>query len=235
MSFLSRIFKRKQRDLVKQINNATAKILEEKLPGMIEKKTGDMLEGLLNNIFTSYGEKGKKINEAISGALDINLDRLNLDDYSGIVAQIISEELSLKTQTSNLKTMIAETISMSNRGTVVTLQEIADMVIEDASFMDEHEGNISMHVEPNGSYDWTTIYLDPDEDRDTRSCAIEMVVSNRDGRIFMFRTNDASRNEGAPAMIERVRGLERELFNLYVTGATIDVESDFDTYWTQED
>jgi len=77
-----------------EIQKATDKFVEEKLPEMVAAKVSSMMDGILSDVFRSYSDIGKKVKEKIEKGLDVNLQRYDLVDYNTLVSSAINNRLT---------------------------------------------------------------------------------------------------------------------------------------------
>ena len=99
-------------DINAKVNEITNKVIEDKLPTIIEEKVTGMLTSIVDDIFRSYSDTAKKVKESIQEKLDLSLETLKMDEYNVIITDIINRELTenIQISTGPLKEMIKETV-----------------------------------------------------------------------------------------------------------------------------
>lgn len=226
-------------DINTEIQKAVNKAVQEKLTGLIETKIEKMLDDILDRVFTSYGDTGKKIKKKIEEKLDINLAEFDLVDYNGLVAQTINNQLIETVNMDSIKELTKEIVGFVNKKEV-KLTELVGLFIDLAMESDEREaeGSISIYVEPNVEYDWTTILVDLEADKSERDCAFEFLVSGRTGRIFSMRRKeqyfDSVRKNINPLQLNAMNKIEHLIFRYYSANVKIEIDDlHCDGYWSR--
>lgn len=211
-------------DINKEIQAITDKLIQEKLPSIIEEKISKLLSDLLGDIFRSYSDVGKQIKSQIEQKLDVNLQNLELLDYNVFIANIIKKELEVNMNDScvePIKELVKKTVGYVSKKEI-NLSEIYDKIIEDS---EEHEVELTFIVEEHEEYDWTIVYISPDEIVEKRDCLIEFCI-NKEGKIFTFATKDYwnKKQTVTPFMLGRMRGIESYIFKLYSAQVKINID-----------
>lgn len=213
-------------DFNEQLKMASDKIIAEKLPDIIEKSVTSMIEGVVKDMFSTYGEMAKAVKTKIGQALDLNLDNFNLIDYNALVAQTINNQLVQTVNLERIKDLTQDITGFLNKKTI-SLQEICDILIEGGKEDgDCNEGAVSFHVDNDKSY--LKLYMDVEPNIEASKCLIEMCVSNSGsmtGNIFLLRTAqkyfDTGRRSVTPARLIAMDRITHKLFRLYSAGVTV--------------
>lgn len=232
------------KDFQDEINTITAKILKEKLPGMIETKVEAMLDDIIDDLFKSYSDTGKAVKEAIANKLKVNLDQYDLIDYNALVAKIINDKLmdNVNMTMAPIGELIDKTVGIINKKEW-KLSEMVAMFIKpheehDGCFCssDDMEGEISLHITKEEKHDWWKICIDPEENVTPERCAIEFLISGSTGHIFLFKNQDHFNKsaEISPMRMATLGNIEKAIFRIYSSGATITVDPDMcETHWSK--
>ncbi len=223
-------------DINKEIQIATDKFIEEKLPEMVAQKVTKMVDDILNDVFRSYSDVGKQIKEKIEKQLNVNLQEYDLVDYNHFVAKAINERLIGIINEGSIKPimeLVEGTVGFLEKKTI-KLSEIHQMFID--SSMEENdqdaEGEISFHAVKNEEHGWTTVNVDTDANINAEDCALEFLINGERGTIFIFRAKSHWSKKGnlTPSKVTQLSNLEHKIFRLY--SARVKVEID-DTKWLE--
>lgn len=221
-------------NLNKQIQETSDKIIAEKLPEMVEKATTKMLESIISDVFSSYGDMAKEIKGKIEKQLDINLQKFDTVDYNAIVAKAINENITQQVNIQPILDLTKNAIGFVEKKEI-NLSEIVEMfkngAMEDS---DEQQGSISVHVKENLENRWVEVSLDIEEDKDTHECGIKFIYSTNRNTIFSFKSQDykSSLREVTPSKIVSLSTLEHQIFRLYSAQVKINTDDiEFDTEW----
>lgn len=229
-------------DLNEGINKATAKVIAEKLPALVETKVGKMVDDLLTDVFRSYGDLGKQIKEKIEKKLDINLQQFDMLDYNTMIAGAINNRLVTLVNEQSIKPimeLIDGTVSFLEKKEW-TLSEIVEMIKEDAReyYSWETSGEISFHCEENRDNKWHVISVDIDPKKSADKCSMRFLISGKSKRIFSMKTQNHWGDKGdlTPLKVTQLSNLEHKLFRLYSAQVTVTVdETEFDNEWYSSD
>lgn len=131
-------------DFSQLINEHLEKYVSEKLPESVEKHLGKLIDSILGDIFSSYGDKQKQIKAAISEKIQINLEKLELIDYNGMIATAIQERFNILAQERSVEPimkLIEDAVGTPYKKKKITLDELFDevkeIVIDGAEYGDE--------------------------------------------------------------------------------------------------
>lgn len=231
-------------DINKEVQKATDKVIAEKLPQLVEEKVSSMLNSVLQDIFSNYGDMSKLIKTKIEEKIDVNLQEFDLIDYNHLISKTINDNLI---QTVNLQPILdltQDTIGFVNKKEI-SLDEIADMVKEvamsDYSYQSEHSGEITFELRESDNGSYINLHADIEPNTDVHDCQIQLCFSindSRDGKIFLFKTSnwrDRNAKEITPAGMVNMDALEAKIFRLYSAQVRIiNYNDSIDTEWYRE-
>lgn len=226
-------------DLNKEIQLVTDKVIAEKLPELVTEKVSKMLDSIIGDIFSSYGDAAKSIKKKIEEKLDINLQEFDTIDYNALVSKTINDNLLTEINLQPIIDLTRDSIGFIKKKEI-RLQEIADMFIEASQEENDQsgEGEITFIVKENTEYNWIEIFADVEPDKEEYECAIKFIFSIKDSRngfIFSFKTrewNDSKHREISPARLVGLRTVEAKIFRLYSAQVKItDYYETPNTYW----
>lgn len=224
-------------DINQEMQKALDFVVETKLPTMMEKAATDMLQGIVSDMFSKYGESAKKVKAEIEKKLDVNLDKYDLVDYNALVAKVINDNLVQQVNLEPISELIKNTVGFIEKKTI-NLSEIVQM-FEEASMEQneqEGEGKFSVHVEKHDKYEWVTVSLDLEEDVKASECEIEFTV-HKDGTLSSFRSGvgyRTKRSKPTPFSVKNLDTLQAKIYRLYSAGVKVEVdEMDFSNAWSR--
>ena len=224
-------------DINQEMQKALDFVVETKLPTMMEKAATDMLQGIVSDMFSKYGESAKKVKAEIEKKLDVNLSKYDLVDYNALVAKVINDNLVQQVNLEPISELIKNTVGFIEKKTI-NLSEIVQM-FEEASMEQneqEGEGKFSVHVEKHEKYEWVTVSLDIEEDVKATECEIEFTV-HKDGTLGSFRSSPYFRNKRTkptPFSVRQLDTLQAKIYRLYSAGVKVEVdEMDFLNGWSR--
>lgn len=228
-------------DINVEIQKATDKFIEEKLPAMVAEKVTKMVDSILDDVFRSYSDVGKQIKEKIEKQLNVNLQKYDLVDYNHFIAKAINERLIGLINEGSIKPimeLVESTVGFIEKKTI-KLSEIHQMFIE--SSMEENdqepEGEISFHAIKNEEHGWTTVSVDIEENIDAKDCALEFLINKNRGSIFCFRTKSHWSKKSAltPSKVTQLSNLEHKIFRLYSAQVKVEIDDNwyFENSWNR--
>jgi len=221
-------------DINKQIQETSDKIITEKLPDMVDKAATKMLESIISDVFSSYGDMAKEIKGKIEKQLDINLQRFNTVDYNAIVAKAINKNITQQVNIQPILDLTKNAIGFIEKKEI-DLSEIVEMFKNGAMEESSEEcGDISVHINENSERGWVEVSLDIEEDKSSYECGIKFIYSRDRKTIFSFQSQDykSSLRELTPSKIASLSTLEHQIFRLYSAQVKINTDgTDFDTEW----
>lgn len=217
-------------DINALINEATSKIIEERMPLMVEEKVAKMMDGILDNIFKTYSDTGKSIQKKIEESLQVNLKKFDLIDYAGLVANHVNTQLVKEVNLQHITNLIRETVGVVN-AEEMKLSEIIDWFIQ-ASQEDnstEGEGEISLHLEYSEKYKWTEVYIDSEEGKLKEDCEVSFLISGKSGSIFSVRLGSywwKGQHPVTAMQFSQMSTLAHRVFRLYAASVKVIVDID---------
>lgn len=227
-------------DLNKVVNDTLSEMENEKFVEKIVKDTLEKsIKSIVDDIFRSYSDFGKKLETYIESNLNIDFNRLGLEGYNGIVLAAVKEQLdkSITVQgVEKIKNSMDEMLSDIKEE--YTLSEIVEKVKDDSD-KESYEYDYDEHVfliidKSSGGY--THIYIDNDEDEPDRKYdySYQIDIDNK-GKPYSIKFKGDEINTK-----QIMGGLDKLLFKIYASGAKIKLDQgddadDYDLYYNQED
>lgn len=218
--------------------------INNKLPEIIKEKAERLLNDIFNDLFRSYSDAGKKIKEVIEKKLDINLQEFDMVDYNALIANAVNKELGVLVKTESIEPVLKLTRAATGfmKKKEIKLSEIHELVIETAASDDyKDEKEISFHVTYNEEHGWFTIAIDLDENIEVKNCTIEMLINEKSGIIFIFRTKgkwygSENRKQPNPSALANYDLLQHKLFRLYSAQVKVIIdETEFENNYEDYD
>ncbi|WP_456010587.1 hypothetical protein [Clostridium butyricum] len=230
-------------DLNKVVNDTLSEMENEKFVEKIVKDTLEKsIKSIVDDIFRSYSDFGKKLETYIESNLNIDFNRLGLEGYNGIVLAAVKEQLdkSITVQgVEKIKNSMDEMLSDIKEE--YTLSEIVEKVKDDSD-KESYEYDYDEHVfliidKSSGGY--THIYIDNDEDEPDRKYdySYQIDIDNK-GKPYSIKFKGDEIN--TKQIMGGLYGLDKLLFKIYASGAKIKLDQgddadDYDLYYNQED
>ena len=230
-------------DLNKIVNDTLSEMENEKFVEKIVKDTLEKsIKSIVDDIFRSYSDSGKKLETYIESNLNIDFNRLGLEGYNGIVLAAVKEQLdkSITVQgVEKIKNSMDEMLSDIKEE--YTLSEIIEKVKDDSD-KESYEYDYDEHVfliidKSSGGY--THIYIDNDEDEPNRKYdySYQIDIDNK-GKPYSIKFKGDEIN--TKQIMGGLYGLDKLLFKIYASGAKIKLDQgddadDYDLYYNQED
>lgn len=227
-------------DINLEIQKATDKFIEEKLPELVAQKVTKMVDEILGDVFRSYSDVGKQIKEKIEKQLNVNLQEYDLVDYNHFVSKAINDRLIGIINEGSIKPimqLVEDTVGFLERKTI-KISEIHQMIID--SSMEENdqepEGEISFHAIKNEEHGWTVVSIDTEPNVTPKDCALEFLISEERGNIFCFRTTSHWSKKGnlTPSKVTQMSNLEHKIFRLYSAQVKVEIDENWlDNSWSR--
>lgn len=222
-------------DLNDLISKSVALIVEQKLEKMTQEKTERMINDILNDVFSSYGDVAKLVKEKIKEGLDVNLERFNIVEYNVMISEMINRNLIESVDKGciePIQNMIQKTIGLLNKKEI-KLSEIINEFISASMeyYSEEYDGEISMFIEKNEKHKWTEVFVDIDSNIDRSKCKYSFIF---DEKGYIFGLTDRSRyvdlfnrsNSNSPTQLSSIYGIEKVLFRIYSARVPVIVDVD---------
>lgn len=223
-------------DLNKIVMESLAKMESEgKVQAIVEKHVESTMNKVIDNLFGSWSDFSKDLENNAKEALQINFKDLNLATYNHLILEAIKDKLDdeiTNQGVAKIKSQIEALLSDAKREYKLSelVKELSEEVedIDELSYDDCHE--MTLHVDqPYGSW-W--IGLDSRPDIGEYRCKYRIHVSE-EGRVYSVKINDDNRgversieNFDVKAVANGLRGLEETLFKIYASGAKLIVDED---------
>ena len=132
-------------------------IIDGTVEKMIEKHLTKTLDGVLEDMFRLWSDFGKKLKEVINDKMNINLDQLNIDEYSAIVCKIIEKEVDntiIAHATGQIQQHIKDVVNRLDK----TEWKLSELVNKYAQHVGEwQEDEVALEVEEKYSSLWVSI------------------------------------------------------------------------------
>jgi len=225
-----------------EIQKATDKFVEEKLPEMVAAKVSSMMDGILSDVFRSYSDIGKKVKEKIEKGLDVNLQRYDLVDYNTLVSSAINNRLTQivnENAINPIMQLVNETVGFVEQKKM-KLSDIHEMIKEAGmeNNEDKSEGEISFYAIKNNEHKWTTVSFDLDGNVPAEKCSVEFLISDSGGTIFSFKTKSywSNRSNLTPSKVTQLTHLEHKIFRLYSAQISIEIDTtdfEYENQWNR--
>ena len=222
-------------DLNQEIQKATDTYIIESLPKVVEEKVNKMVDGILQDVFSSYSTTAKSIKTKIEEKLDVNLKEFDLVDYNHLVSKAINDSLLELVNIQPIMDLCQDAIGFVKKKQI-RLSEIVQMVIEASQEENNQDGSgeITVFVEENERHEWVEVWLDIREDTKKSECSIRFIVSTKRNNIFSFKTKSYLSELGSvtPSKMTQMHQLEHKIFRLYSAGVKVEVDdTDFSNSW----
>jgi hypothetical protein len=220
-----------------EIQKVTDQFITEKLPELLGKKVEKMLDELLTDMFKSYGDIGKDVQQKIQKNLNINLERVNMVDYNHLIANAIANRLGELVNENSVEPiikMVDEIVGFIEKKKI-NLSEIHtffyERMVENAF---SSGGEFTFLVQHHFERKWYSIGIDQDKNKDIDSCDIQFSI-NESGRIFLFKSGNYWNKPKmvTPASIVMMDRVQRQIYRLYCAQVEIVVdETHFDNHYS---
>lgn len=230
-------------DLNKIVNDTLSEMENEKFVEKIVKDTLEKsIKSIVDDIFRSYSDFGKKLETYIESNLNIDFNRLGLEGYNGIVLAAVKEQLDKSITVQGVEKIKNSMDQMlSDIKEEYTLSEIIEKVKDDSD-KESYEYDYDEHVfliidKSSGGY--THIYIDNDEDEPDRKYdySYQIDIDNK-GKPYSIKFKGDEIN--TKQIMGGLYGLDKLLFKIYASGAKIKLDQGddadyYDLYYNQED
>jgi hypothetical protein len=230
-------------DLNKIVNDTLVQMEEEKYVEKVVKSTLEKtIASLVEDVFRSYSDFGKNLKTHIEENLNINLSRLGLEGYNGLVLAAVQEQLD-KAITIQGIDKIKESMNemLSDVKKEYTLTEIIE-ALKGESCKEEYEYDydekIELIIEDAGS-GYKHIYMDVEEKGGKYECDYQISL-DKEGKPYSIKLKGDEIN--TKKIMGGLYGLDKLLFKIYSSGAKIVLNQgecsedyEYETYYTHED
>lgn len=224
-------------DLNKKLQEISDKVIEDKLPEIIETQVTKTLTGVVNDVFGTYSDFEKKLKEVVSAESNVSLEKCKLVDYSSLIIKAVESEIikaSIK-PVELIADRIKDIVGFVDKKSI-KLSELVDMYkSEIAENSSDDCGEITFVCEKSEQYKWHDVYFDEESDKEKRSCNIEFTVHEK-GDVYNFRVSNfwGISNSNDPSAMSRFSKFELYLLRLINSGVKIEVDNDYpDLEWSK--
>lgn len=193
------------------------KTINEKLQKTIASIIGDLLE--------TYGEFDKGLKAHLKEQLQVDLDKMKLEQYNLMLLNALQEQFDHIFHTQGMEKLkeTAESILVGVKKEY-RLSELVEKMKADAKKEDEDmSGEISFHINPD-RHILTHIYLDPEEDKERYECKYRLAIDEKEGTLRYVEIGD--RKIDNRVIMGGLFGFEKTLLQIYVSGAKIILDED---------
>lgn len=232
-------------DLKKLINDETEKYITNNLSEVIQKHLDKMMESIIWDIFSSWGDNAKEIKKQIGEKIKINLTNLDLMDYNWIVATSIDQHFKHLVQERSVKPVLdilSNVVGVPYKKDTITFddlfEEIKDIFYNDAEYWDEID--VPFYARYNSKYEWVEVWTDTEDDTRKEDCKIRFIFKPN-GNIFSLQFLNYKWSQNSPMDIAHLDKVEEFIHKLYTSWVKIkhedfeDWDIEFDTSFTKED
>ena len=224
------------------------RILNEKIQAgalevAISKKVDSLIEDTAENVFRSYSDLGKALNEKMTKAIMPQIESLDdLPTYHDFVlnrlktaAQGFYDSRLTEVLDKEFAEILAEVPEK------ITLSYIVNSLLEEAQGDNEPEGEITLIInEDNHSNDgrWLSVYIDKEADKEKYNCAFDLHLSKdkETGKYEILSIKVDDKKAGESLAMGRLYNMEKILFNVYAMKGQIELDQgldadDYETRW----
>ncbi|WP_409346799.1 hypothetical protein [Paenibacillus sp. MBLB4367] len=227
-------------DLNKIVNEAMVSIQQE---GFVEKVVKDRLQETLKKVvddmFGSYGDFRKQLENEVKDKLKINLDKLDLGGYNLMVLNEVKAALDKAMHiqgAEKIKEHLEELLTAAKPE--YKLSELIEMFKEEANENHEYDGDyISFHCEQSRHSrggGLAFIYFDKEERKEKYRCDYGLTVDLGDGSVKSVKIDGKETDN--KSIMRGFHGFERTMFQIFASGAKVIVDEDeVDTSYGYDD
>jgi hypothetical protein len=215
------------KELGNAVQEAFAKIAKEgKIEVMIEKELCSTISTLISNTLRSYSDFGKALEEKVKKELQIDLSKINLDNYNNTIMKMISAKMNSLTEEKMQKTMdtflndllkdIPDEVKLSK-----LLDDFREHVIAN-QYSRDHDGEFTLMIEDGGN-GYKRIYFDPESGKSKYACKYCLATTDK-GEIYNITID--SEKAHSTLFCGPHYSFEAKLFHLYTNRATLIIDTD---------
>lgn len=226
-------------NLNEAVQKEVDKVIETKLPELINQKVSKLIDDILGDIFKSYSDTGKAIKEKIEKQLDVSLQKFDLVEYNSMVSKAIASQLNKEIDIKPIEELVKNIVGKLeyNSITFEDLLEKTKQIALNDQFNDNDTGKLMLEVTFREEHNWTEIKLGLE--KDTLNY-VKFLVSTTNNRIFSININDYQKENKEASISDIVNNsdLENFIFQLYnnqVEIIEIDDEYFFDLRYSRHD
>lgn len=227
-------------DLNKLIQEKVEAVVSEKLETILQDNVEKLLQSTIAEIFWNHGDVANNLKKTLEEKLDLNLDRLKVSDYNGLVANHIENCINQYYQPQGIEDAVKGFMGFIEEKEVQFSSLVEKWVEESMDWHDSRShGKIALHIEDYDS-GGCTVYVDiyeHDGSTSMNDCSLGFSVTS-EGRIYSLFKQDYRRkkqNHLTPSYYMALSSMEREIFRLYAAGIKIIMDSYYNTSWDRMD
>ena len=216
-------------DITKAVSDAFDRIIAS---GAIEKAIEENLTKTINETIRdqlrTYSEFGKKLDEAIKAAMQVDFSHLGLAGYNDLILKIVRAQVD-----AGINTVLAQQVEeqmnallMPAPAEIKLSKLVADFIEHsksDYSCSCDGPTQISLHVDES-SYGSRWVSMDKDEGKSQYQCSIRFGVHEEDGKIFALRIDGVE--AGKTLFVGPIYNFERDLFQMYAAGTKLIIDAE---------
>lgn len=222
-------------DLEQLVQNALKEMAANgKIVEIIDKHTERLVNDVVSSVLARYSEFGKALSTTLTESLKIDVGNIGLAEYNQTVLTIIRrklehtlEEVGRKQLEEDLTEMLSHSVPAK-----ITLEKFIDdfkeWAREDLGIEDYDDGDVTAFFDEKG-HGSRWLYLDRRAGIERYRCDFAILLRD-DGSMatVMFHGKDSERI----LFLGRLRGFERDIFNMYVakTRITFGDDDEIDTH-----
>lgn len=169
-------------DFKQLISDQIDQYISEKLPEQTGKHLEKMVDSVLGDLFSTYGENSKEIKRIISEKIKLDLTKLSLIDYNGMISTAIQNHfnyLAMENSIDPVMKLIGEVVGKKLPYEDIHLNDVFEKIKEMTMDGLDHgdEGEASFYASYNKKYDWIECWADKDADTSQRNCGVYFIFS----------------------------------------------------------
>lgn len=211
-------------DLNKIVNDTLVQMESENFVETVVKNTLEKtITSIVDDVFRSYSDFGKKLKNHIEENININFDKLGMEGYNGLVLAAVKENLD-KSITVNGIEKIKESIDamLSDTKSEYTLTEIIEKAKDDTTkeeYERDYDEQVYLIIEKS-SYGYKHIYLDNEDDEPENKWRYGYQIDiDKEGKPYSIKFKGQEIN--TKKIMGGLYGLDKLLFKIYASGAKI--------------
>lgn len=225
-------------DLQALINASMEDYIKEKLPEKTAQYLEKMIDSVLDDLFSRYGDSSKQIKQVLSEKIQLDLTNLSLIDYNGMIATAIQNHfnhLAMQNAVDPIMKLMGEVVGKKLPYEDIHLNDIFEKIKEITMEWLDHgdEGEVSFYASYNQKYDWIEVWADKDAYTSKRNCGVYFMFSwgkatkeKWGGTIFSMQFRSYGWNTKSSIDIATLDGVEKYIHQLYMSWVKIYVDHD---------
>lgn len=232
-------------DFDQYFKESMADFIKEKFKPMMAAKIENMMDRVLDDVFSNWGEVAKAAKSTIEQELQVSLGGLQLNEFNALVAHNIQHEVNKglsEAVTDKISDIVKSLIGAPGQEKI-SAYDFLDLFVKQKMEEDhDYSGRFSYHYEFDHENGWHELWLSEDPDKEKHYCDLRFLISDKRGYIFSIQLHDW-KGEYNPGTISprALNGFQSILMRLYNSGTHItDLESladhcdDGNYYWERD-